>query len=208
MGAWRRFRAAAYDRMNARFEATHGAELRARLLEGASGRVLEIGAGTGANLPHYPAAIDELVLTEPNEAMLERARRRGATAARPATLVQASAQELPFPDESFDTVVSTVVLCSVPDQAAALREVRRVLRPGGKLLFVEHVRSDDPRVAKWQDRLDPLWRRLADGCHPNRTTKAALEDAGFAVELDEEGELPMMPAIVRPYVLGRATPAR
>jgi len=96
------------------------------------------------------------------------------------------------------------VLCSVPDQAAALREVRRVLRPGGQLLFAEHVRSSDPGCAKWQDRLERPWKLIAAGCHPNRDTRAALEAAGFSVELTEQGELPMVPRLVQPYIVGRA----
>ncbi|HEY8771464.1 MAG TPA: class I SAM-dependent methyltransferase [Thermoleophilaceae bacterium] len=190
--------------MTARFERQHGAAMRRRQLEPAHGRVLEIGAGTGRNLPHFPAAIDELVVTEPNEAMLRRARSKAGDGPRAVTFAAASAQELPFPDGSFDTVVCTVVLCSVPDQAAALREVRRVLRPGGQLLFAEHVRSSDPGRAKWQDRLESPWKLIAAGCHPNRDTRAALEAAGFSVELTEQGELPMVPRLVQPYIVGRA----
>lgn len=190
--------------MTARFERQHGAAMRRRQLEPAHGRVLEIGAGTGRNLPHFPAAVDELVVTEPNEAMLRRARSKAGDGSRAVTFAAASAQELPFPDGSFDTVVCTVVLCSVPDQAAALREVRRVLRPGGQLLFAEHVRSGDPGRAKWQDRLERPWKLIAAGCHPNRDTRAALEAAGFTVELTEQGELPMVPRLVQPYIMGRA----
>jgi ubiquinone/menaquinone biosynthesis C-methylase UbiE len=195
-----RFRAALYDRAMARFERRYGAALRKRVLERAHGRVLEIGGGTGANLEHYPKAIEELVVTEPNEAMLARARKRGGRA----TFVQAGAERLPFDDGSFDTAVATLVLCTVPDQPAALRELRRVLKPGGELLFAEHVRSDDPGRAKWQDRLERPWRVFADGCHPNRKTLRALEEAGFAVEVDDRGELPSVPRLVRPYVAGRA----
>ncbi|MEW6581514.1 MAG: class I SAM-dependent methyltransferase, partial [Actinomycetota bacterium] len=190
-----RVRAWLADRMTARFDRRFGAAMRARQLSDAHGRVLEIGAGTGPNLPHYPAAVGELVVTEPREAMLDRARRRAAAAARPATLLRAPAEDLPFPDGAFDTVVCTVVLCTVPDQAAALREVRRVLRPGGVLLFAEHVRSPDPRRARWQDRMERPWRVIADGCHPNRDTLAALDAAGFRVEVVERGELPMVPRL-------------
>jgi ubiquinone/menaquinone biosynthesis C-methylase UbiE len=195
-----RVRASLYDRTMRRFERRHGAALRRRVLARAHGRVLEIGGGTGANLEHYPDGVDEVVFTEPNEAMLARARRRGFRA----TFVQAGAEALPFEDGSFDAAVATLVLCTVPDEAAALRELRRVVKPGGELLFAEHVRSDDPRRAKWQDRLERPWRVFADGCHPNRETVAALEAAGFAVEVDERGELPCVPRLVRPYVAGRA----
>jgi ubiquinone/menaquinone biosynthesis C-methylase UbiE len=203
MRALDRVKPALYDALNRRFERKAGAALRRRQLEAASGRVLEVGGGTGANLPHYPE-VEELVVTEPDEAMLRRARRRLERSGRRATLVRASAQALPFPDASFDTVVSTVVLCSVPDQDEALREIRRVLRPGGQLLFAEHVRSDDPRRARWQDRLERPWRLVAGGCHPNRDTLVRIEAAGFAVEVVERGELPHVPRLVRPYVAGRA----
>lgn len=204
VSARERFWAALYDPLTAGFEKRHGGVMRRRQLEPASGRVLEVGAGTGRNLPHYPATIDELVVTEPNDAMLCRARKRRAPAGRAATFAAASAEALPFPDGSFDTVVCTLVLCTVPDQAAVLRELSRVLRPGGQLLFAEHVRSADPRRAKWQDRLERPWGLIADGCHPNRDTGAALAAAGFRVELSEHGELPLVPRVVRPYIAGRA----
>jgi ubiquinone/menaquinone biosynthesis C-methylase UbiE len=199
-----RLKAALYDFSGSRFERTHGAALRRRQLAPARGRVLEIGGGTGANLPHYPDAVDELVVTEPDDAMRARAERRLARTGRHATLVDAPAESLPFPDASFDAVVGTSVLCTVPDQAAALREVRRVLRPGGALLFVEHVRSPDPAAARWQDRLERPWGIVTGGCHPNRDTRAALEAAGFEIEISEQGELPHVPRLVRPYIAGRA----
>jgi ubiquinone/menaquinone biosynthesis C-methylase UbiE len=199
-----RFRAALFDRINARFERRHGGPMRSRQLARAYGRVLEIGAGTGANLPHYPDAVDQLDITDPNPAMLDRARRRLADLPRVATSAEAPAEALPFPDASFDTVVGTVMLCTVPDQAAALLEVRRVLKPGGQLLFAEHVRSGDAGLARWQDRLERPWGVIADGCHPNRDTRAALQDAGFEVEVTEEGMLPMVPRLVKPYIMGRA----
>jgi ubiquinone/menaquinone biosynthesis C-methylase UbiE len=198
-------KAALYDAFGRRFERTVGTRLRRTELAPSRGRVLEIGAGTGANLPHYPEGVEELVLTEPDGAMLKRLRKRAAEHGREATVLQASAEALPFNDASFDTVVATVVLCSVPSQATALREVRRVLRPGGQFLFAEHVRSDDPRRARRQDRLDRPWSIVASGCHPNRETLAAIEAAGFEVQELERSELPMGPRLVRPYILGRAT---
>ncbi len=197
-------KAALYDAFGRRFERTVGARLRRAELAPSRGRVLEIGAGTGANLPHYPGGLDELVVTEPDAAMLKRLRRRAAEQGR-ASVVQASAQALPFNDASFDTVVATAVLCSVPSQAETLREVRRVLRPGGQFLFAEHVRADDPRRARRQDRLERPWSFVASGCHPNRDTLAAIEAAGFEVQELERSELPMGPKLVRPYILGRAT---
>ena len=132
--------------------------LREGLLAGASGRVLEIGAGTGANLPLYGGALEVLVMTEPEAAMLRRLQRKASEQAARAEVVQAPAEALPFDDEWFDTVVSTLVLCGVDDQSQALREAHRVLRPGGRLLFLEHVRSDDPGLARFQDRMNWLNR--------------------------------------------------
>ncbi|HVD39173.1 MAG TPA: methyltransferase domain-containing protein, partial [Solirubrobacterales bacterium] len=135
-------------------------------------------------------------------------RRRAAEACAGAELVQAGAEELPFEDDSFDTVVVTLVLCTVPDQPAALREIARVLAPGGRLLFLEHVRANHPDLAKWQDRLEKPWRFLGDGCHCNRDTVSAIAAAGFQLGEVERNELPKAPAIVRPLAQGSATNAR
>jgi ubiquinone/menaquinone biosynthesis C-methylase UbiE len=198
-----RVRPALYDFFGGRME-KHFADHRRKALAHARGRVLEIGGGTGFNLQHYPTAIEELVVTEPAPGMLERARRRAATTELPVTVLQASAESLPFEDSSFDTVVSNLVLCSVEDLDRALAEIHRVLRPGGQLLFVEHVRSDDPRRAKWQDRLERPWMVLADGCHPNRATLDRIEAAPFELADVERSELEKSPPIVRPLVAGRA----
>jgi ubiquinone/menaquinone biosynthesis C-methylase UbiE len=192
------------DRLNARFERRFG-EKRRLVLEPAAGRVLEIGAGTGWSFRHYPDAVTEIVALEPDQGMRARGERRAAESGRPVRFVSGSAEELPFEDQSFDWVVSMAVLCTVSEPARAFAEVRRVLRPGGALLFVEHVRSESPRLARWQDRLERPWGVLAQGCHPNRDTVSALRGAGFDVELVEHGELPLAPPIVKPYVLGRAT---
>jgi SAM-dependent methyltransferase len=122
-----------------------------------------------------------------------------------AELVEASADELPFEDSSFDTAVFTLVLCTVPDPQRALAEAARVLKPGGKLLFVEHVRAEEPGLARWQDRLETPWRFLADGCHCNRDTIASIEASPFALERVERDELPKAPPLVRPLVRGTAT---
>jgi ubiquinone/menaquinone biosynthesis C-methylase UbiE len=148
---------------------------RIRTAHEATGRVLELGVGTGLNLPYYDAA-ESVGGVDPDPHMLRRARRRGG-----AELVEASAEELPFPDESFDTVVAALSLCTIPDVAAALAEARRVLRPDGRLLFLEHVRSESKRAAAFQYRIAPLWLRLPGGCHPNRDTVAAIERE-FAIE--------------------------
>jgi ubiquinone/menaquinone biosynthesis C-methylase UbiE len=195
--------AAGYDPLSARWEKRYGAKLRKKLLEHAHGRVLEIGIGTGLNLPHYPP-VDELVAADPSEPMLRRARRRAAETGRDVTFVEAPAEQLPFEDDSFDTVVSMLVLCTVENQQRALQEIRRVLRPNGQFLFSEHVRSEEPKRARWQDRLEPIWGVVANGCHPNQHTLDAIRAAGFDVSGIEQGELPGLPALVRPYVSGSA----
>src|SRR3954470_11804976 len=152
-GLWAHIEARIYDPFVALGERRGMASRRRALLALARGRVLELGAGTGLNLAHYPAETGELVLTEPDSAMCARLARRVARSGRDATGGAARAEALPFPDGAFDTVVSTLVLCTVEDPDAAVREVRRVLAPGGRLLFVEHVRASAPRLARWQDRL-------------------------------------------------------
>jgi ubiquinone/menaquinone biosynthesis C-methylase UbiE len=196
--------AAFYDRLLSASEDAGLHDKRRELLAEASGRTLEIGAGTGLNVELYPEAANPLVLTEPEEPMARRLRDRAGSRAE---VVEAGAQSLPFPDASFDTVVSTLVLCTVPDQASALGEIRRVLKPDGRLLFLEHVRADDARLAKWQDRILPLWRFTGRGCHPNRDTAAAMRSAGYAIERLEQGEFPKGPPIVRPLIAGVARPA-
>jgi ubiquinone/menaquinone biosynthesis C-methylase UbiE len=166
----------------------HFDEERRRLLSRAHGRVLELGVGTGASLPFYPSGVAEVVGIDPFPGMLERAgdrlerlqRRDGGLTYR-VRLHQADAQHLPYDDASFDTVVAFLTLCTIPDARAAAEEAHRVLRPGGALLVMEHVRAHEGRrLARWQDRLDPLWTRVAAGCHLNRDTGATLEEAGFA----------------------------
>jgi ubiquinone/menaquinone biosynthesis C-methylase UbiE len=196
-----------YDRMTARAEGGGLAEMRRQLLASASGRVLELGAGTGHNLEHYTDAVTELVMTEPDPHMARRLRERLARAPGAAgnpTVVEASAESLPFDDGSFDTVVATLVLCTVPDPLRALSEARRVLVEGGRLLYLEHVRSSRPGFARWQDRLRRPWGFLAAGCHPNRATDQLLADAGFWIDSLERGKLPKAPPIVRPLIRGVA----
>src|SRR2546423_3559591 len=171
--------AALADPLSARWEKKHGAELRRKLLAEARGRVLEIGVGTGQSFRHYPS-VDEVVGIEPSEPMLRRSRQRAAESDRDITLVAATAEQLPFPDDSFDTVVTMAVLCTVDDPERSLREIRRVLRPGGRFRFGEHVRSPDPKRARWQDRLEGPWSLVAGGCHPNPRTLETIETAGVA----------------------------
>jgi ubiquinone/menaquinone biosynthesis C-methylase UbiE len=200
MSLWGRVFAALYDRVMAATEDAGLRDARREVLAGARGRVLEIGAGTGANVALYPEAVSELVLTEPEEPMARRLRPRAGGA----QVVVAPAEALPFEDDSFDTVVCTLVLCTVADQDRAAAEIRRVLKPGGRLLLVEHVRSVDPGLARWQDRLDGFQRRVAHGCLANRNTAEALRRAGFAVDV-EAWELPKAPKYARPAIRGTAT---
>lgn len=197
--------AALYDRLLAGVEAAGLSKRREQLLAAASGRVLEIGAGTGANLAFYPDAVQALTLAEPERPMATRLARRVAGQRRQAEIVEAPAERLPFPDGTFDTVVSTLVLCTVADQPRSLAEIRRVLKPGGRLLFVEHVRSDDPGLARWQDRLNGLNQIVAHGCNCNRSTVDAIRAAGFDIVDLTRGELAKAPPFVRPLVMGTAT---
>jgi ubiquinone/menaquinone biosynthesis C-methylase UbiE len=168
--------------------------------------VLEIGAGTGRNLPFYGDGVDALVLTEPEEPMARRLEQRLEEHPREVELVRARAEALPFADGEFDVAVSTLVLCGVDDQARALGEVRRVLKPGGALLFIEHVRSDEPELARKQDRFNGLNRFVAR-CNCNRSTLDAIRDAGFTITELERSELQKTPSFVRPLIVGAAMPA-
>lgn len=157
---------------------------RERWIPRAHGEVLELGVGSGLNLGFYDRdRVARVVGIDPSAALLARARPRAETAPVPVELVEAPAEALPFDDRSFDSAVVTYALCSVGDPARALAEVRRVLRPGGELIFVEHGLAPDPRVQRWQHRLTPLWRRIGGGCHLDRDHARILRDAGF--ELDE-----------------------
>ena len=195
--------AALYDPLGASAERRWMGGRRRRLLAGARGAVLEIGGGTGANLAHY-RNVDRVTIAEPDPFMRNRIGPKLDEARVPVEVSAAGAEALPYPDGSFDTVVSTLVLCTVPDQEAALDEVRRVLRPGGRLLFIEHVRATGS-AARWQDRLEPLWRRLLGGCHPNRDTVAAIEEAGFEIETFESFYPPDPLSGLMPHVQGSAT---
>jgi len=199
---FKRFYALNYDRICRPAEAAGLSAQRQRLLAGATGETIEIGAGTGLNLPHYPAAVTRLVLTEPDPHMARRLRRRVAEIRPDAEVIDAPAAQLPFPDASFDTVVVTFVLCSVPDPGAALAEIARVLRPDGLLLFAEHVRSDDPVLAAKQDR-EPFPYKLM-GCHPGRATLDTITASPLLVEDVRRGEVPNAPKIERPMVTGTA----
>src|SRR5215212_3894723 len=195
--------AALYDPMAASAERRWMGERRRRLLAGARGAVLEIGGGTDANLAYY-RDVDRVTVAEPDSFMRKRLGQKVAEVHVPVEVSDAGAEALPFPDGSFDTVVSTLVLCTVPDQESALDEVRRVLRPGGRLLFIEHVRAAGS-TGRWQDRLEPLWGRLLGGCHPNRDTVLAIEEAGFEIETLESFHPPVFLSSLTPHVQGSAT---
>ena len=193
-----------YDRQIARAENAGLRALRQRLLEGASGDVIEIGAGTGLNLPCYGPDVRSLTVTEPEPPMLRHLERRAREHRPSARVLRAPAEDLPFDDDSFDTAVSTLVLCAVDDQPRALRELRRVLRPGGRLLFFEHLRSGDPATARLQDRINWL-NRLVVCCDCNRPTLDSIRGAGFTVTQAEHTALPKAPKFARPAILGSAT---
>jgi ubiquinone/menaquinone biosynthesis C-methylase UbiE len=189
----------------ARQERAGLADRRHELLSRAYGSVVEVGAGTGANLAHYPAAVRELVLLEPEEPMARRLEGRLGETSVAAHVVRAPAEAIPLPDASFDVAVCTLVLCTVPDLRRALGELRRLLKPGGCLLFLEHVRAEDPALARWQDRLHPLWVRVGHGCHCNRATLEEIGAAGFTIDEVERSRIPKALPIVRPMIVGSAT---
>ncbi len=198
--------AAGYDRTLKRTEESGLRDIRRELLSEAKGRTIDIGAGTGANLGLFPPAVTELVMAEPDPHMRRRLDEKVAAGAGgiETRTVAAGAGDLPFGDASFDTVVFTLVLCTVPDPAAALAEAARVLRPGGRVLFCEHVLSEDADRAKWQHRLRRPWRFLAAGCVCDRDTLATLEASPLEVERVDHGKLPKAFPIVRPLIRGTA----
>lgn len=207
-GLWSRVFAAVYDPFLAVGERVGMRAQRRELLRQARGRTVELGSGTGLNLRHYPDDLAELILTEPDAAMRARLERTLRRSGRAAHVLDAPAEQLPFADGSVDTVVSTLVLCTVDAPEAALREIARVLRPDGQLLFLEHVRSESPRLAAWQDRLAGPWRRFAEGCRCNRATVELMRAGDLAVTHVREASWRGMPRIVRPLVVGRARPRR
>ncbi len=193
-----------YDRQMASAERAGLRDFRQGLLAGVRGDVLEIGAGTGANLRHYGPAVTSLTLTEPQLPMMRRLERAAIGNRPPAMVLRAPAEDLPFEDDAFDVAVSTLVLCGVDDQPRALRELRRVLRPGGRLLFIEHLRAEDARTARLQDRMNWL-NRIVVCCDCNRPTLDSIKASGFTITQLEHTALPKAPKFVRPAVIGTAT---
>ena len=201
---WGRAFAALYDPVFWRAERAGNATRRAELLGSAEGTVIELGAGTGLNLDHYPGDV-ELVLTEPEEPMAKRLEGKLRAAGKSGEVLRVGAEKLPLADDSADTVVSTLVLCTVADPDQALAEARRVLRPGGRLLFLEHVAAEPgTSLSKWQDRLHGPWKQFACGCHTNRDTETSIRRAGFEfVELNAD-RLEFDVPLVRPLIWGTA----
>lgn len=198
----RRLFAALYDTVSKGSEAAGLRDERKQLVASAEGATIEIGAGTGLNLEHYPEAVSRLVLIEPDRHMRRRLGRRLESLDRDAEIVAASAEDLPFPDATFDTAVATLVLCSVRSQQAVLAEIARVLKPNGRLLFLEHVRSGDPKIARRQDRIRPLYNLV--GCNPNRDTLTRIDASPLTVESVKHGEIPKAPKVERPLIVGTA----
>lgn len=183
--------------------ATH----RQRLLAGLEGRVLEVGAGNGLNFPHYPGEVTEVVALEPEPGLRAAAESAAPRASAPVTVVDGIADHIPAPDASFDAAVACLVLCSVPDQARALAEIHRVLRPGGQLRFFEHVRADSPRMRRVQRALDAtVWPLVCGGCHTGRDTVAAITSAGFTLTDVDRFLFPetSIPTPAATHVLGTA----
>jgi len=203
-----RFVAALYDRFMAESEVACLADWRRALLADLTGDVLEIGAGTGANLPHYPDGLRSLTLTEPDPHMRQRlvlAVSQGVERPFTVEISDAAATALPVPDASRDAVVCTLVLCTVPDPQAVLREVVRILRPGGRFVYLEHVAAwDDPGRLRWQRALEPAWRILADGCHLTRRTGEHIREAGLVVDSEQRESMRKALPWVRPSLRGVA----
>jgi ubiquinone/menaquinone biosynthesis C-methylase UbiE len=198
--------AAVYDRFMRGSEEACLAQWRAELLRDISGAVLEVGAGTGVTLPHYPRSIVRLVLCEPDAHMRRKLQKKvDSSALRNIEISDASLDSLPFKAGEFDAVVCSLVLCSVPDQPAALAEVARVLKPGGRLVFLEHIAADGrPERLKWQRRIEPVWKHLMGNCHLTRRTEAAIAAAGFKFDRIQRESIRKALPIVRPSIRGIA----
>jgi ubiquinone/menaquinone biosynthesis C-methylase UbiE len=198
-----------YERTSAESERRGNAELRDRLLAGLSGRVIEVGAGNGLNLGHYPGTVAEVVAVEPDDYLRRLAEGAATQAAVPVTVAAGHATALPVEDASFDAAVASLVLCSVADVPVALAELRRVLKPAGELRFFEHVRSDNRWLGMLQDGLSPIWSRAGGGCHLNRDTAAALRTAGFDItRIERFPHAPLRYIPAHAHILGAARASR
>ena len=170
------------------------------------GTVLEVGFGTGLNFAHYPQGVTSVTAADPAIMLPHKVAERSAHLSLPVEVVQISAERLPFGDGQFDCALSTWTLCTIPDVTAALREIRRVLKPSGMLVFLEHGRSDDPHIAKWQDRFNPIQQRIACGCNLNRPIDRLIEQAGFILSGLERYEMKGLPRIAAHMYRGTASP--
>ena len=197
-----------YPKLMGLAERAGGAALRARVVGQAVGRTLELGAGSGYNLAHYPSAVAELIVTEPSPHMLRLLERQLITDPPPVgkwQLVQTGAEQLPFPDASFDTITAGYVHCTIARPELAVAEIERVLKPGGRYLFIEHIRANEGSLlGRVQDLIDPLHVYVAAGCHPNRRTEQLLRQSGLSIEWLEHTNLPRSSPSVRPVILGAA----
>ena len=200
------FFARVYERLSGAEEQSGEADHRRELLTDLGGRVIEVGAGNGLNFHHYPETVTQVVAVEPEPYLRERARERAAEAKVPVTLIDGLADALPADDSSFDAAVASLVLCSVEDQAAALAEIRRVLRPGGELRFYEHVIAEGDGFARMQRTVGRVWPTVGGGCHPDRDTAAAIAAAGFEIDACRRFDFLPSPLVypVKPKILGRA----
>jgi ubiquinone/menaquinone biosynthesis C-methylase UbiE len=198
--------AAVYDACSSGLERAGLADKRRDLLAQATGATLELGAGTGGNIEHYPAAVERLVLTEPDPHMAKRLRAHAAEAGRAGIeIVEAGAEALPFGDDEFDTVTATLVFCTIPDPEAALAEVARVLKPNGRMLFMEHVRADTSGRARWQDRMNPVQNFLFGGCNLNRPTADTIRSSPLVLDELQQDEMPRIAGpLVKPMIVGSA----
>jgi len=194
-----------WEKLSGESERRGTAEHRDRTLAGLTGRVLEVGAGNGTNFPHYPTTVTEVIAVEPEDRLRALAEQAAATAPVPVRVVAAHADELPYEDNSFDAVIATLVLCSVPDQHHALTELRRVLKSDGELRFFEHVRSDNPIYRLVQQAITPVWSLAGGGCHPNRDTTTAISNAGFEItDIDRFAYRPLKFMPAQAHILGHA----
>lgn len=195
-----------YQRVAAAAEEAGAAEHRQRALVDLAGRVVEVGAGNGLNFAHYRPSVTEVVAVEPEPYLRAKAQEAGTRALVPVTVVDGTADALPLPDASIDAGVVSLVLCSVPDQQTALAELFRVIRPGGELRFYEHVGAEDPRRARLQRRVEPIWSRFGGGCHLTRATEESIRQAGFEIEACDRFlfEPCWVTKVAASHILGRA----
>jgi ubiquinone/menaquinone biosynthesis C-methylase UbiE len=182
------------------------AAYRGRVVPAASGRVLEVGIGSGLNLPFYGTSVSEIVGIEPSPKLLKMTRRVAGRTSTPIRLIEGTAEAIPIDDQAIDTVVTTWTMCSIPSIELALQEMRRVLKPGGRLLFVEHGRAPEPDVRWWQDHLTPVWKRFSGGCHLNRPIPELIQHAGYRIEHLDTGYMRPGPKPMTFMYEGSASP--